>query len=276
MAAFNVDITVREVGSERKVPKWTLESELNRDFTLKDLSAFTKESLIKISTTALQEEQAKGFDMKPVLIVDNKFNKKVEDVNPFGKIQYVARQDLSKIIMDTWEAIETRSPVDTGTYKSNNIVTFNGAFVADSRVELESWLEDKETFANKDIIRFINVSPYARKLERFAIHSGKRSIRRRASALSRKKGLTNLMPNQMVMVPNGAYALAFKAIQRVYKNNSFIKFRLVPGNELGITPNMNGDSGVYKRGPSKGRPYLYPTILISAVAAGLKDGVSAL
>jgi hypothetical protein len=259
-ANFSVSYSVKESG--KNAPNWDLSSDLDGQKTLADLLRFTKGALIRISTDVLREEQSNGFDKKPTLIVDGKFNRTIDQVNPLGKIQYVARSSLRELIVDTFDAIRFRTKVVTGEYGRNNIVTFNGYQVANSRESLNRWLDNKGSFEGKDIIRFINTAPYARKLERWGV-----TAQRTKTKTKKKDKRYSAFMNQ-VQVPNGTYALAYKAIQSKYKNNSFIRFRLVSGSDLGLV----GAGRVYKTGKTRGKPYLYPSILISAVEAGITDG----
>lgn len=262
LGAFNIEYSIKE-GGKRSNVEWDLKNDFSGEASLAELLQFTKGALLKISSDVLREEQGRGFDKKPTLVVDGKFNKRPEDVNPLGKIQYVARQSLRQVIIDTYDAILKRSPFDTGEYFKSNVVTFNGSQIANDMPSLLRWLEAKGNFENKDIIRFVNTAPYARKLERYGV------TEKGSSTKVRKKDKYRTDASNRVLVPNGTYALAYKAIQRKYKNNSFIKFRLVLGSDLGLT----GEGRTYKtKGPNFGRTYMYPTILISAVEAGITDG----
>jgi hypothetical protein len=259
MAKIGLSYTVYEKG--KKSPNWTVESDQDGEQTFEDLKKFTKGALINISGEALKEEQADGFDLDPTLIVDGKFNKKLQDVNPFGKIQYVARTSIKEIILYAYDAIAKRSPVDSGRYVGSNIVTFNESPIAGSRESLSEWLDNKADFKERDKIRFINTAPYARRLETLGISKGKRSAKTRFRKASRRK------PAYTYKLPNGAYQLAFNAIKSNYRNNSFLAFEYVPGSKLGLV----GPNRTFSRGKGKGSTYLYPTILIYAVAAGLVD-----
>jgi hypothetical protein len=265
-AVFDIAYSVKESG--RRAPSWDLENDLDGSATLADILRFTKGALIKISSDVLKEEQALGFDKNPTLIVDGKYNKKVDQVNPLGKIQYVARQPLKQLILDTYDAIRFRTKIVTGEYGKNNIVTFNGLQVANNLASLKKWLDSKNNFENRDIIRFINTAPYARKLERLGVTAQRTKIKQESHKRATAKNRGRTFGRKAVLIPNGVYALAFKAIQSKYKNNAFIRFRLVQGSDLGLV----GPGRVYKTGKTKGRPYLYPSILISAVEAGMTDG----
>lgn len=254
---FSVNYSVKDSG--KNATGYDLNSDLDGKTTLADLLIFTKKALITISTDALKEEQDKGFDKQPTLIVDNKFNRKVDDVNPLGKIEYVARVEFKEMIMETYRKILFHSKVVTGRYISGNVVTYNGKQVANNMPSLEAWLKTKSTFSPKDIVRFVNYEPYARKLETLGVTRQKSKPKK--VIRKKKRG------RKQVTLPNGAYAMAYASIKRRFKKNSFIAFDLMPGNKLGIT----GPGTTFKTAPWTGQPYIYPTIIIRAVEAGLTD-----
>jgi hypothetical protein len=267
---MSFDISVKEKGG--KAPQWSLEADLDGKYTFEQLLRFTKSALITIALDVRKEEEAKGFDRNAVRRVDGRNNLPEEAVSPLGKIEYVARVDSRQIIFDTFQAILERSPVKTGEYLNSHLVSFNGKVVATNLKELEVWAASVKEFSDRDRIRFINTAPYAHKLERDGITRNKRAAVTKES--SRKKSNT-------VKVPNGAYKLAWRSISRKYKGNSYIKFELLPANYVGIPDNLPRSKGAeqkkkynnfnrrtYKKG---GRPYLYPTILISISKAGILE-----
>lgn len=269
MAAFSVTIEVTESG--RKAPQWSLDNDLNGQATLAEILAFTKESLIVISDTALKEEQARGFDRKPRLLVDNSSSKQVSQVSPLGSIEYVARQSARSILMFAYKAILERSKVVTGEYLRSNVVTYNGFQVATDMASFEVWLAANENFRDEDIVRFVNTAPYARKLERFGVTAQ----RTRAKVVKKDKRRNTVFRNTM-QVPNGVYALAYRAIKGKFKANSSVRFEILPGNLLGIGSGFDGKRRVFANGHGKGRPYLYPTISIKLAEIGSTDVVGGL
>jgi hypothetical protein len=258
MASGNISVTynIRERGK-------TFSNPYNFDDT-KDFLAFLQRSLIFIAQDALREEQSKGFDEEPVQIVDNKRSTPIEKVNPFGKIQFVARSDLKEILAYTFDAISERTKVVSGEYLRSNVVSFNGQIVANDRGSFYRWLESVQAFRPQDKVRFINIAPYARKLERLGISRGANGLGRQSPKLRNAKRHEKRPVGTKFLVPNGTYSLAYRAVQRKYKNNSLISF------EFRTAPEMSFQGDTYKTGPSKGKSYLYPTILIYAVESGLK------
>lgn len=269
MSSFAVTIEVTEGG--KKAPQWALDSDLNGQATLADILNFTKQSLIVISDTALKEEQAKGFDKKPKLLVDNNPSKQVGQVSPLGSIEYVARQSARAILLFAYKAILERSKVVTGEYIKSNVVTFNGFQVATDLSSFETWLASNDNFQDKDIIRFVNTAPYARKLERWGVTAQ----RTRAKVVKKDRRRQTVFRNTM-QVPNGTYALSYRAIKGKFKGNSSIRFEMLPGNLLGIGSGFDGKRRVFANGHGKGRPYLYPTISIQLAQVGSTDVVGGL
>lgn len=275
---FSVNVEVVEKG-KRMASKndWQLKSDIDGQWTLEDLFLFTKGALISISKEVLAEEQSKGFDSRPTTIVDGRFNRKIEDVHPLGRIQFVARQSIKKIILETFDAIRFRTKIVTGEYGRHNVVTFNGQQIANNRSTLEKWLDSKETFEQRDVFHFVNTAPYARKLESLGISSTTSGSSRRKAKYERKDKKRKSLFMNTVAVPNGTYALAYKYIASKYKNNSFIRYRTINGSEITIKgDDINEKTGkpfrrTFAKGKSKGRPYMYPSILISVASAGILE-----
>jgi hypothetical protein len=261
MAALaNINITVKD--SNPTATQWNLTDDINGRFTFDQLLKFTKTSLIGIAKETLREEQTKGFDKKPTVIVDNKFNTKEENVKPFGKIEYIARTSLKPIVREIYRTILRLSPVLTGRYFNNNVVVYNNKVVARTPIELESWLNSVNTFNERDKIRFQNEVPYARKLERIGRTRTKRQIKR--VTRKRKKG-----GRRQVTLPNGAYAQAFNLSRRRFGKNIFIDFDILPGPRLGINnPDYKFKTG---RAGQIGKPYLFPSIILDVKFSGLTD-----
>jgi hypothetical protein len=263
-----ITISVKETG--RNKPDWDLNSDLNGQITAQQLFGLLQDTLINLARTALDEEQSRGFDKKPVVRVDNRIGKDIFSVNPLGKIEFIARQQGRDIILEIYDNILKRAPDRTGEYFNSNIVSYNGEVVAQNRNELLAWLNKKESFDERDRIRFINTAPYARKLERDGVTASRQKVK--VGLGSRKKTAFR----NTVRVPNGTYALAARAVRAKFKGNSGIKFSLIPGNYLGIgsnypRANASGKDTSYNRREYKstGRPYLYPTILLEISSLGI-------
>lgn len=256
-AKFSVDVRVEENGRRR--PEYTIDTDLNGELTLADFLDFTKSTLIVTADEVLKEEQGNGFDRKPVTIVDGSPGKPPQLVHPLGSIEFVARANLSELLLETYQGIFDRSPILTGRYIHSHYVFLNGTQVANSLVSLAAWLATNPQFEEKDLIRFVNIQPYARKLERLGVRYDSQQSRTVKSRDKRKAA-----QGHRVLAPNGAYFLTTRAIRAKYKRNSIIKFTFISGASLGISGNFKT-----LRNGKPGRPYLYPTIVISVQEGGI-------
>lgn len=267
-----MNITIEAVELGKNKPEWNLVGDLDGEITERQLLFLLQDVLISTSISALDEEQGRGFDKKPVVRVDNRVGKSILNVSPLGKIEYIARQQARQIILDIFNNILKRSPVDKGEYLKSHIVAYNGKVVANDLPSLISWLDDVRTFTDKDRIRFINTAPYARKLER----RGKTAQREQT-----KRGLSGKPKSEnrnTIKQPNGTYKLTERVIKNKYKGNSGIRFSLLPGNYVGIGggyprasaagKDTSNNRRTYK---TDGRPYLYPTILLTISELGILD-----
>ncbi len=270
---MNIEVAVSVTENGRKAPNWSLEGDLRGEFSLADFLAFTKQSLIVIADTALREEQALGFDPNPVVAVDGRVGKPVIDVSPLGTLEFTARADLSTVLKETYQKILDKSPVLTGEYKAHNYVFLNGNQVAKDMASLDSWLGTNPNFQDKDLIRFVDTEPYARKLERLGVTYGNEKYSSRSSRTvtsKRKNRGTVVRYNQ----PNGVYYLTARAIRTKYKRNSIIRFEFISGTQLGIADKGFDDrsrvfTGKRLKKNQLGRAYLYPSIVISVQEDGI-------
>lgn len=261
---LDISIEVKERGGKDS-PKWDLSKDIDGEQTLEQLLDFVKRNLIQISVLALEEEQAKGFPKDPVVRVDNRVGKPIHAVRPLGKIEYIAKVSVESILLETYDAIESRSPFDSGAYLKSNYVLLNSKVIAKSRSELVTWMESDPEVRDKDVIRFLNIMPYARKLERLGV-TGQRTNSRQRNSKDKKK------PGVKLLAENGAYFLASRSIRRNYKGNSKITFALVPGGDLGFVtfPKTTRRGAALRRTYKKtGRAYLYPCIKIQIQQGGL-------
>ncbi len=261
---LSVDFKVEEGG--KKSPLYTLESDLNGEVSLADFLAFTKQSLVVIADQVLKEEQANGFDKTPVVIVDGKSGQVVTDVSPLGSIEFVARSDMKEIILTTYKNLLEKSPIWTGEYRAAHHVFLNGVEVAGDLASLTTWLATGPQFSERDLIRFVNSQPYARKLERYGV-TQQRTKNRSATTKRKNKGTVTRV-NQ----PNGVYYLTTRAIRTRFKKNSIIRFEFVSGAGIDFTDRHNKVNRKFKTGKNKksiGRAYLYPSIVISVQESGV-------
>ena len=256
----NVGITLEVFESGRRKPEYSIESDIRGDVTAKEFLNLVKNTLINVAKEARREEVANGFDPKAVLKVDNKFGLVEEDVQPVGQIEYIARQDLREILQFSYDKILSLTRVinRTGNYAKNNVVLYNNVEVARDPADFKKFLDFKRDFKQNDKIEFVNIAPYANKLELDGLVKGTG----RTAKIKPKKGQEG--PARLVKKPNGVYYLAHRAIKEKYKGNSFIKFQPILGQEIGLTspPRGSGVGRIRQTGKSAGRTYIYPAILI--------------
>jgi hypothetical protein len=259
MVSLDVSIEVKE-GRGRGRETFKLENDLNGQASLAELLAFTKRSLILIADAALREEQAKGFTKQPIVFVDGSKNKKAINVNPLGKIEFLDPQKFNNVdvLKETYRSILDKSPVLTGQYSQSNIVYFNNTPVARTLSEFDAWIKKAE-IKSGDVIRFINVQPYARKLERLGV------TRQRTTKITRASTDKRQRSGPRVLAPNGTYYLTYRSISRKYRKVKSIKFDFVPGSSLGLTGRFTSRAnlrGSKEKQSGLGRTYLYPSIRI--------------
>lgn len=262
---LEVSLSVTENG--KKAPDWSIDGDLDGAWSFERLAAWAKAALIEISYTALKEEQARGFDMRPMVAVDGSFSKPVEKVNPFGKIEMHARADLGNVLLKVWDKLIEKSPIDTGQFRDNHVVLHNKRVIATSRTDLLGWMKNNPTVRKGDVIRFVDLMPYARKLETQGITYGRMASPRLEKSTDKKK-----RSGTYVLAPNGTYFLTYRAIQSRFKAAAFIKFEWVNGGDIGnVTFPVSSYRGKRLRktfSPNgkwgKGnRPYNYPSIKIT-------------
>lgn len=270
---ISIDYSVYEKG--KKVPSFKIDSDLSGEVTLEEFLSFTKRSLIIIADQVLREEQAQGFPKDPVVVVDGRLNKQVIDVNPLGKIQFIAKKDaVNEIILNIYDSIVKRSPVDTGTYFDGNVVALNGRVIATNKVELQQWAETDQAQSIKagDIVRFFNVYPYAGRLERRGVTAQRQTIREAKSTDKKRRS------GETIQAPNGVYYLTSRSIRRTAKYNAKIYFEFIPGTEIGLdklpTKTKAGKSLRNSFKPGFGQKffgaYVYPSIRVIFTEGGIE------
>lgn len=239
------------------------------DRFIKDL----KQILIQTSIQVLREEQARGFEKVPRVRVDGRFDRDLRLVKPFGKIEFFAKQEAKQAIMDIYTEIQKRSIIDTGLYFRSNYVFHNQALVATTRLELRAYL-DTATFRANDFIRFVNVTPYAARLEVNGYRKEVRGPNRNKSVRSLRKSKKT---GKLVNLPNGAYFLAWRVAKRKYRSiANFISFTFMSNGTDGIKiPDLGpGLRNAYqpRKRPKRpvGSPYFYPSITLRLFEGGFE------
>lgn len=250
-SSFKIDVTLSVVESGRKRPDYTIDSDLNGEITMEDLFKWSKRAIIEIARTTLEEEQARGFDKEPLVIVDNKLNKPIESVSPVGKIEFVARTNTMDFLLEAYEALLGRSKVKRGNYIRSHQVVWNRTVVASDLVGLNTWIKSNPVIKDRDRIMIINSQPYARRLELLGVTAQRQQNRQEDLGRRNKK-----KAGTMVLRPNGAYQLTYRALRRKYKHHFSVRFTFLPGDSLGLSGSFKGG----KKG-GIGRAYLYPALV---------------
>lgn len=279
---MSVEVSVKVSENGKGEPTYSLGADTNGQWTIDKLRRVMRENLIRISKAVLAEEQMRGFPKDVLTVVDNSSQKSVNQVLPFGKIQFIRKIDVSLNLLPIYDYILSKSPVDTAQYITSHYVFYNGKLVARNRDQLSAWLQSKPFLKPRDTIRFVNVMPYARSLEHKGITAQRRAPKLR---LGRQKYKGQRM---MVASPNGVYALASKLVKRFIGRNTYVAYEVLPGPSIGVnaqnTPAFSKSGKPLRRtysaagrwakkdkktgATSEGGPYLYPTIRIY-----LREGV---
>lgn len=291
MAQFGISV----VEKGKSGTAYSLDADLDGKLTSKSLQNFLSAAVASVAKEVIKDAvKNRGFDPSYVRLVDGNANRPEEAVKPFGKIEYVARQNLKQIILETFKGIIRRSAKDTGRYIRSHVVTYNGETVAKNLPQLEAWLKKPIVFESKDRIRIINTQPYARKLERYGVtaQSAGKSVGDKVKRYGMNKkgertGGKGIRSDAVgMLVPNGTYALTARSIDRLYGKNAYVSYRLVDGGELGNeeiakqtyktdASSKHFKAGSRKRtlknGSRKGLPYFYPSILIKVIARAIKQ-----
>ncbi len=71
---------------------------------------------LETAMSVLREEVGHGFDNEPVVITDGVTRRDPAQVKPFGKIEFVARQNYADVVLWALDQLRRRSPVLTGRY----------------------------------------------------------------------------------------------------------------------------------------------------------------
>lgn len=274
MVSFSVDVSIREVGAKRN--NYTLESDIGGEATLAELFAFHKNVLLDVFNTVLKEEQQNGFSLKPRVKVDGSFNKPLFQLNPFGKIQAFNQANTLNIIADIYNILISKSRIVTGNYVHSNAVFFRGELIARNLIELEAWIKGNSDrdFGSGDYFTFINLAPYARRLE-LAGSSFSTKLGKNVKKNKKGKGARGNIINK----PNGTYYRSFLDLRRKYKQSAggmYFSFTNALQQARVLNSGKVGRSGVpfrtnfLNKDGSIGRPYVYPSIRFYINQAGVQ------
>jgi len=244
-----------------------------------DVVDILRGQLVLVSRQFLKTEQNAGDFPKRdfITLVDNKVNANEAAVKPFGMVEYQTKlETLQPVLLFAMQKIVERSPERTGAYLANHVLFKNNIFVAKGFSNIISFINSDTDLKPTDIYRFVNVTPYARKLERYRITKqtqGKNKGKNITKGLNQK-----LVKNQLTTIPAGAYVLSTRAIKRKFKalkNNIRFSFIPISPGTVRQLDTSNSDTTGYvfsenrNQGSAAGRPYLYPSLTVTASASSI-------
>ena len=274
MATLRVETSIKD---NRKRGNIVSLNALTKDVTgkanLKQFVEDFRERHIIVAKEVLREEQQKGFTKEPRKRIDNKFDTVETKVLPFGKIEYFAKITALEGLLEAYDIIEKRVIKGaTGNLSNSNYVIVNGKLAAKSRQQFKAYLVANSTkIVDGTLIKFVNVAPYARKLEL----QGYRANNRGRTQYTKRTSKSKLTGN-ITSAPNGAYWLSFRAIRRSAKTKQlaeFVRFQFIHGGALsGIIPNDSFRRSYSPNGANRasaGRAYSYPAIVLEVTDKGL-------
>jgi hypothetical protein len=227
-----------------------------------------KEFMIEVSKEALREEQGRGFDKNPLVLVDGRRGRE-ESVKLLGKIEYQSTIDISEVTIESYKVIQDRSKIVTGLFSRLNYVLLDRKIIATNLSELESFFEEPPLFFAGSKINFVNIAPYAGRLERLGVSRGRSNIKLGAAKDKKKRS------GAKIRKPNGAYALSFRSIKRAYGKRARVSFKMLPSDYLGFTTPIppNGKQSFRATYDPNGKYnagfYVLPTIEISLGESGV-------
>jgi hypothetical protein len=137
-----------------------------------DIRAFTAD----LAADVLLDEQAKGFDLKPVVIVDGRYGASPDDVKAFGKVEYAALVNVADAAVWAWEELFRRSPVDSGEFQDSIVMMVNGVTV-----------NDLNELKPGERVQITDLQPYAGKIERGSSDMAPNGIFRAVASATRSR-----------------------------------------------------------------------------------------
>lgn len=275
---FSLSYTVKDTSKATSALSFDLNADLNGEITLEALSREVRLSHVRIAREVLRQEQREGFDKNPIVRVDNMVGKKEDFVKAFGKIEYFSRLNDLEVLLKVYQSIEARSPVRTGLYRNSNYVFANNRLVARNYREFFQFVEGtkKDGVGEIDEVRFVNVTPYASRLEFRGVRRATRGVNKGLNVAKRKTGKSKKTPGVRFKKPNGAYYLASRTTSGIKGFFKQVKYEFIPNGYKGLIFDADGlMRNTYANTPKNvakrrvGKPYVYPSIVFRISKLGL-------
>jgi hypothetical protein len=127
-------------------------------------------------------------------------------VKPFGKIEFVARQNYADIVLWALNELWKRSPILTRRYINSHVVMINGTSLG---ANMAAALRAAKP---GDRIQIVNTQPYAKKIE--------------GRPASRKRGISAIR-GQSRQAPNGVYRVVQRLAVQRYGRSIFVDYKFV-------------------------------------------------
>lgn len=271
---FYAEMRIVNVGarSPQAPPLSAVANDTKGTVNFKEFAEDFRLTLVRTARLVLTEEQARGFPQKDfITTVDRKKGKYIENVNTFGRIEFEAPMEAGKLVREIMNGLLQRSPVRTGDYRSSFQIRLNNTVVAESGnlTNFYARLDSGQVRLKEgDLFTFVNVAPYARKLERWGVTSSgvKRDDKRRTRKSRDKQGRSE---GKRILSEQGVFYLTHKSVQRRFKNIASLRFTLISGSSLGGSiakatfKTHRGQGHGALRGAEKKNPrsYVYPAIV---------------
>ena len=187
---------------------------IGKPTTLASIGEWVKEQTIIVAERELAAQVGRGFDNQPVVVTDGMPRRDYTQVKPFGKIEFIARNNMADAVIWALNELWRRSPVKTGRYRAAHTVLIDDVEIGETLAPELTLRTVKEG----QRVQIVNTQPYARRIEK--ANSNKKTGRGARSALSAK-------------AKAGVYQPVLRALVRRYGKSMFFDFKYVKLN-LGV------------------------------------------
>lgn len=217
------------------------------------IAQLVQRTTVETAMTVLRQEVGRGFDNEPVVITDGVPRRDPAQVKPYGKIEFVARQNYADIVWWVMNELWKRSPILTRRYINSHTIMLNGVSLG---ANVSAALRAAKP---GDRVQIVNTQPYAKKIE--------------GRAASRKRGISGIR-GQSRQAPNGVYRVVERLAVQRYGRSIFVDFKYIKldtGVKVWGFAGGGNRRGAMKRGDRKRvlRDAVYPAIQIFIKRSGL-------